>query len=712
MTQTKQFQKASIKKKWFLTVMSMLALLLHQPLIHAQTYVHPNQAGQLGGNTSSAGTGSQVVTSTYYGNAGNYLGQGVIMSVNKDGTNAASFHDFDGYPGDGSYPFYTSPHQGSDGKLYGNTYVGGSWNWGSVYRYDFSNCSEFVINNNGPGDTTAGSASPGNYGNINELSDGKIYAVQTYGGKYNYGALTRMDKDGTNFEIIHSFSYSLDTDPSTPLTIDYVNYSTAAEAQTVVGVNYANYDGAHPFGFMVEGKDGKIYGSTYDGGAWSVGAFYRCNKDGSNYEIINVGYGVARTDYKDGNNLPIALSLNMGHSWGNVAQDTSGRIYIVSPDGGVYAGGGVARMNADGSNYQILHSGISTIGYAPIRGVIIIDNNVYGTYRNGSANVYGSIFKINIATSVFTTLYSFPVTLAEGGNPWAGLAYDGSKLYGTTIIGGGLGIVGTIFKINLDGTGFSTIHRFANTAAVANCGGTKGGLWTYYPSAERVTFANVNLGCNRTCIGNPAACTASNTPPVLLGTTLSNTCPSVTANLSSLLSSSTNVTWHTATPATYFNKVPNPSAAVAGTYYATFYDNVNDCYATTASAAVTVTVNPCSGVLALNTTVINLTTPKDSLKTGNTATDASPAGISPFTYQSTNCATGAASTTTQQGGMISINATTGAYTYTPPAGYTGLDAYCIKVCDASLPTASCKTVTYLVTVTPKACNATGTVPTN
>jgi uncharacterized repeat protein (TIGR03803 family) len=679
--------------------------------INAQSYIHPNQAGRLGGDTSNAAIGNQVITSTYYGNAGNTLGQGVIMSVNKDGTNAASFHDFDGYPGDGSYPFYTTPHQGSDGKLYGNSYIGGAWNWGATYHYDFNNCSEYVINNNGPGDTSQ-TASPGNYGNINELSDGKIYSVQTYGGKHNYGAITRMDKDGQNFEVIHSFSYSIDID--TTAAIGYVPYSTAAQAQTVIStINYPDYDGAHPFGFVTEGADGKIYGSTYDGGAWSNGTFYRCNKDGSNYEIINVGYNVYRTDYKNGNNTTIFFSLNLTYPWGNVAQDRQGRIYMVSLYGGVNNLGGVARMDADGGNYQILHSGIAADGYYPIRGLVVIDNNVYGTYRNGAIGAYGSIFKINTTTSVFSTLYSFPVTLAEGGNPWAGLSYDGTDLFGTTILGGGSGKVGTIFKIKPDGTGFQTLHRFSNTSSTTTCAGGKTGLFTYYPSAERVTFGNVNLSCSKTCIENPASCLASNTPPVLSGTSINNVCPANTANLNLLSAGNAGiVTWHTDDTATVANKVVDATKVPVGSYYATFYDSVNDCYSTVASAAVAVTINPCYTTLTLSSMAFSFTTSMDSVKTGSVALDAAPIGQSAISYVATDCSTSLPSTTTANGGTIAINSSTGAYTYTPPTGYVGFDNFCVSICDGTTPIPICKNVKYSITVTPAPCNAAGTVPQN
>jgi alpha-tubulin suppressor-like RCC1 family protein len=101
-----------------------------------------------------------------------------------------------------------------------------------------------------------------------------------------------------------------------------------------------------------------------------------------------------------------------------------------------------------------------------------------------------------------------------------------------------------------------------------------------------------------------APCDAGPVPPTLSATTLSNTCPSggATVNLNSLVSSATpsgsRLRWHTvATSPTAADSVATPSVlATSGTYYAYYFDQVNNCY-TLASAAVTVTVDSdCDGI--------------------------------------------------------------------------------------------------------------------
>ena len=73
-----------------------------------------------------------------------------------------------------------------------------------------------------------------------------------------------------------------------------------------------------------------------------------------------------------------------------------------------------------------------------------------------------------LASSAYAEFYSALHLFAnspDGSQPLAGLVPDGNTLYGTTRYGGSAGN-GTIFKINVDGTGYSIIRSFS------------GGNWT------------------------------------------------------------------------------------------------------------------------------------------------------------------------------------------------------------------------------------------
>lgn len=145
---------------------------------------------------------------------------------------------------------------------------------------------------------------------------------------------------------------------------------------------------------------------------------------------------------------------------------------------------------------------------------------------------------------------------------------------------------------------------------------TAGGGWqtdqfTFTATATSMTFvmgmaaqgsnAAILIDAGNICSTIPPACNASVTAPALSASTLNNVCPATTADLTSITASNTpagtSVTWHNATPASNANKIANANSVNAGTFYAAFYDGVNDCYSGVSgngTTAVTVTINtPC-----------------------------------------------------------------------------------------------------------------------
>src|SRR5262249_24949648 len=86
----------------------------------------------------------------------------------------------------------------------------------------------------------------------------------------------------------------------------------------------------------------------------------------------------------------------------------------------------------------------------------------------GTSN-FGTVFKVNLDGSGYAILHQFGNSNGDGRSPSEGLmpGSDGA-LYGTTVSGGAyadrLGN-GTVFKLKLDGTGFSVLHSFAGTSA-------------------------------------------------------------------------------------------------------------------------------------------------------------------------------------------------------------------------------------------------------
>lgn len=74
------------------------------------------------------------------------------------------------------------------------------------------------------------------------------------------------------------------------------------------------------------------------------------------------------------------------------------------------------------------------------------------------------IFKANLDGSGFIVLHHFSDDSRDGIHPFGSLIFKGSLLVGMTYQGGSFG-KGTIFKINMNGTGYAILHSFAGATS-------------------------------------------------------------------------------------------------------------------------------------------------------------------------------------------------------------------------------------------------------
>jgi uncharacterized repeat protein (TIGR03803 family) len=212
-------------------------------------------------------------------------------------------------------------------------------------------------------------------------------------------------------------------------------------------------DGAHPYAGLIQGPDGTLYGTTYQGGSRGLGTIFRMAPDGSGFTLLHSFTG----GVTDG-----------AHPYAGLIQDPDGTLYGTTYNGGSGDLGTIFRMAPDGSGFTLLHSftGGATDGLYPFAGLIQgPDGTLYGTtYNGGGPFNAGTIFQIAPDGSVFTLLYSFTGGSTDGAGPYAGLIQgpDGT-LYGTTFAGGASN-AGTIFQIAPDGSGFTLLHGFTGGA--------------------------------------------------------------------------------------------------------------------------------------------------------------------------------------------------------------------------------------------------------
>jgi uncharacterized repeat protein (TIGR03803 family) len=245
------------------------------------------------------------------------------------------------------------------------------------------------------------------------LSGSTLYGTAFQGGANSNGSIFKIDTDGSDFTLLHSFSR-----PS-------------------------SYDGNQPrCGLALSGST--LYGTTWHGGLNTTGTVYKINTDGSGYSILHSFGG------NDGQNPYATVIIDGSTLYGTTGGGT--------PD---YTSGTIYTMNTDGTGFRVLHSfnGGNADGRFCQSRLTLVGSTLYGTTTFGGTNDLGTIFKIATDGSGFTILHSFSGGDGDGLDPQCGLTLGDSALYGMTW-GGGSSDLGTVFKIGLDGADFAVLHHF------------------------------------------------------------------------------------------------------------------------------------------------------------------------------------------------------------------------------------------------------------
>ena len=277
----------------------------------------------------------------------------------------------------------------------------------------------------------------------------KLYGTTYYGGTNDKGTIYSMNLNGSNFTTLDSFGSLGGVWPnSPPAQVGSTLYGTT-DNQNIYSMNLDGSNlnvvtqlpgvssGVIQIGSSLYGND--IPSSTDDGYGWT----FSMNLDGSNQQTLHT-YTQSGSD----GSRPDALTFSGSKLYGSA--DTGGS----SGDGTVFS------MNLNGSGYKTLHTFTGTDGNGPTAN-LVVGSTLYGTTSlGGNSTGAGTVFSMNLDGTNFRTLHAF-----TGGNdqqfPLTGLTLLGSKLYGTTFgISGSPTEVGTIFSINLDGSGFQTIYTF------------------------------------------------------------------------------------------------------------------------------------------------------------------------------------------------------------------------------------------------------------
>jgi len=208
-------------------------------------------------------------------------------------------------------------------------------------------------------------------------------------------------------------------------------------------------DGAFPReGLILSGST--LYGMTSNGGDNSMGTIFKIQTNGTGFSLLHEFAGGAA----DGA-IPYGSLILSGST-----------LYGMTSDGGDSSMGTIFKIQTNGTGFTLLHefAGGAADGAIPHGSLILSGSTLYGMTFNGGDYGYGTIFTIQTNGTGFSLLHEFTGGTADGAEPDSSLILSSSTLYGTTYKGGDSSL-GTIFKIQTDGSGFALLHAFAGGMA-------------------------------------------------------------------------------------------------------------------------------------------------------------------------------------------------------------------------------------------------------
>lgn len=308
-------------------------------------------------------------------------------------------HSFAGRPHDGLAP-ESAVVQGRDGALYGVTAHGGhvkEEDGGVIYR--LAPGSGYAILHEFGRTATGGDLS---VAGLTLASDGNFYGATVYGGDDDYGLVYRIAADGS-FTPIWSLP--------------------------------ANPEPANPYAAPIEGADGRLYGTSLNGGSSGLGTVYSLLKDGGDPRVLH------SLSYEEGAR-PVA----------GVTQGSDGALYGTASTYGPRDAGTAYRLTLDGK-FEVLHAfGPDIDGDDPSSALTEIQPGVFaGTTTAAGAFYRGTAFMMS-RDGRYRLLHSFGGDVHDAPDGWQPfctlLAVGPGHILGTCKFGGLYGR-GTIWSMQV-----------------------------------------------------------------------------------------------------------------------------------------------------------------------------------------------------------------------------------------------------------------------
>src|SRR5262245_7607693 len=183
-------------------------------------------------------------------------------------------------------------------------------------------------------------------------------------------------------------------------------------AQPVTTVHAFSWESGGPQSGLIEGTDGRLYGTTYAGGIFGAGSVYVLAPNGGggfDYSVLHAFPGWVGSEGA----APFAplLQASDGFFYGTTAYAGS-------------CGGTLFRIDSVG-NFTVVHDFACSDGIRPKSGLHqAADGYLYGTTSEGGAGDRGTIYRVDLAGN-FEVLHQYA---ASEGAPSSGLT-DGGDGY-------------------------------------------------------------------------------------------------------------------------------------------------------------------------------------------------------------------------------------------------------------------------------------------
>jgi uncharacterized repeat protein (TIGR03803 family) len=324
------------------------------------------------GRLVQATNGNFYGTTTNGGSGG--CGCGTIFKITPSGTLTTLYSFFDST--DGGYP-YAGLLQATNGNFYGTAEDGGANGYGVVFQITPTGTLTTLHSFN----STDGA---GPQGTLVQATDGNLYGTTRFGANSacsgGCGTVFKITPTGT-LTTLHSFDST---------------------------------DGANPFGGMVQGTDGKLYGTTSGGGAGTDGTVFKITLDGTLTTLHSFHGTDGATPY------------------GLLVQATDANFYGTTKNGGNAScpgDCGTIFQITPGGELTTLHSFDGTDGEYPFAGLVQDTNGtLYGVTYNGGANNDGTVFSLSLGLGPFVE------TQTSSGKVGAAVKILGTNLTGATSV--------------------------------------------------------------------------------------------------------------------------------------------------------------------------------------------------------------------------------------------------------------------------------------